>query len=213
VVLGATAVGLALLAPGCADDDDDTDTSVPVEDVAPVLDWRSLPTEPVLHEGWTFGSCGGTAPIVCVGGPSGDGTMELLRYDIDDVDVVDDALDGGEAIDALEAFADQYVGSFAETRPQECPGTSVVADETVPLVVGGMDGLRYGFRVVDAGGAVVEESVQWAAIDGGDLVVVAAGAIDPTRACFEPIGEFTPAVLDAAQPALDDVVAASRLRD
>jgi hypothetical protein len=212
--LVAAVVGVALVAAACADDDDDGGSagSVPVEDVAPELDWSALPSEPVLHEGWTFGSCGGTAPILCVGGPGGDGTVELLRYEVDDVDAVHDALDDGAAdVDALDAFADAYVGSFVASRPQECPGTSVVADEAVPRTVGGRPGLRYGFQVVDESGAVVERSVQWATIDGADLLVVAAGAIDPERACFEPIGEFSPGVLDAALPSLDDVVAASDL--
>jgi hypothetical protein len=206
---------VSLFLVGCADDDDGgSDNSVPAEDVAPVLDWSDLPPEPVLHEGWTFGSCGGTAPIVCVAGPSGDGSMELLRYDVNDLDAVEAALDADAGpVDAVRAFADEYVASFTASRPQECPGTSVVPDEQVPLVVGGMDGLRYGFVVQGDDGTVVERSVQWAAIDGSDLVVVAAGAIEPTRACFEPIGEFTPSGLAAALPALDDVVAASELRD
>ena len=209
------AVGAALLAlVGCAgDDDDDPGVSVPVEDVAPVLDWRTLPDEPVQHEGWTFGSCGGTAPIVCVAGASGDGTVELLEYEVDDVEVVAETLDEtGDEQAALEAFSEEYVATFSLSRPQECPGTSVVADVPEALVVGGSPGLRYGFQVRDESGAVVERSVQWATIDGGALLVAAAGAIDPARACLEPIGEFTPATLEAALPAIDDVIAASTLR-
>jgi hypothetical protein len=200
---------------GCAGDDDDdaSAASVPVEDVAPALDWRSLPDEPIQHEGWTFGSCGGTAPILCVAGASGDGTVELLQYAVDDVDVVAAALDEDDDEQAaLEAFAEEYVALFSLSRPQDCPGTSVVADAPVPLVVGGSPGLRYGFQVLDPSGAVVERSVQWATIDGGDMLVAAAGALDPTRACLEPIGEFTPATLEAALPAIDDVIAASILR-
>jgi hypothetical protein len=204
----------ATLLTACADDDRGAPQgSVPVEDVAPALDWRSLPDEPIQHEGWTFGSCGGTAPIVCVGGASGDGTVELLQYAVDDVDVVQAALDEDDDEQAaLEAFAEEYVASFSLSRPEECPGTSVVADGPVALEVGGSPGLRYGFQVLDGTGVVVERSVQWATIDGSALFVAAAGALDPTRACFEPIGEFTPATLEAALPAIDDVIAASILR-
>jgi hypothetical protein len=211
------AAGLAVLVAaslvGCAGDDDDTSgASVPVEDVAPVLDWRSLPDEPVQHEGWTFGSCGGTAPIMCVAGASGGGTVELLQYEVDEVEVVAETLDERGEAAALEAFAEEYVAAFSLSRPQECPGTSVVADAPVALVVGGSPGLRYGFQVFDESGTVVERSVQWATIDGGSLLVAAAGALDPARACLEPIGEFTPATLQAALPAIDDVIAASMLR-
>jgi hypothetical protein len=206
-------VVLAVIAAGCAGDDDDTASSVPLVDLAPALDWSDLPDAPVVYAGWGFGSCGGTAPLLCVTGPAGDGTVELLRYGLEGYpDIEADLDDGAPAAEALRGFAAAYVSSNSSSVPVDCPGTSVVAGPTEPARVGGHDGLRYGFDVLDEDGVTVERYVQWVAVDGGDLVVVAAGAIDPDRGCFEPIGEFTPATLAAVLPVLGDVIAASELR-
>src|SRR4051794_11305052 len=138
VLVGAIVAAFFAVTFGGGDDDDASDVVATDADSVPTLRWSALPDQPVLYAGWGFGSCGGTAPLVCVDGPNGDGTVELLHVDLTDYPAIQQAVDDHEDVaTALAPIAQQYLSGIQADRATTCPEATFRADVQEPATVGG----------------------------------------------------------------------------
>lgn len=183
-----------------------TSTSVPPDPGEPiVIDWED-PVETSLTNGWTVRECGeGDRVHVCV--HDGD---ELLG----DIEVL-----GGHPVeasdDAAEVALDQarrMVEDFRADRAQGCPDFAYEAVEPSYAVVGGRDGARGGFRLIDGTGTVVEAVVVYFVVVERELTLVHTDAYARSGGCLPPSEidpSFTPERLAAFEGLLDRIVEGS----
>lgn len=210
-VLGA-AVVVAVLAAGCDGDEESTSTTsttaagtattttTAAEEL--VVDWTDPALDADLGGGYRARHCEGDAPLLCVEqGGKVLGVVELFDY----------------PPTGQQALADRIEGLYRSVRADRgevCPrGHEFVGDPPVPAKPAGHDGLRYGFTVRLAGGQPSERTIAWMFQRGEVVTVVQAAAYEPAG-CLPPEGEggvFRVAALDAFEPYLERLVAASVL--
>lgn len=204
-VLIATMVALAVYAAACGSTDADSGTSAPTP--TPTVGVHDAPTTPTspptstprageppssgfgpvnwsdpsvvvdLGDGWTIAACEGGAAMLCVS-RDGEfvGNVEALRFPLESFDVVDPTAD---AAANLRAIAVDFLAAMELDRAGGCG--SDYDFEQLPVAdfaFDGRPGITYGFVGRTAGGGASELNIQFAAIDGGDLVLIATIAYD-----------------------------------
>jgi hypothetical protein len=173
-----------------------TTTAAPV-----VVDWEAPALDVDLGDGFRARHCEGDAPLLCIeraGVPLG--VVELLDFPAEDRPPLRERID------------DLYRTTTAD-RAQGCPpGYRFEPVPPEPASVAGDDGLRYGVSGHFADGRPSERTIGWM-VDRGDVVTVLSAAADEPDGCLPPegAGHFTVATLAAAAPALERLVAGSRL--
>lgn len=191
-----------------------TTTGAPAgEPAAPVVDWEAVSTV-ALGGGWALDDAEGDGPFYDVR-RDGDvvGQLEAGSFPVETLDVVAEVLDGGgSAVDALEAHAREYAGTFGDDRASGCGADyRFVANPAMVLDTPSGDVVAYGFTGTLADGAPSERIVQFAGLRDDRLVILTATAADP-GGCLPPEGPtFTSEQLESFRPLLVDVVAASGL--
>lgn len=107
-------------------------------------------------------------------------------------------------------LAESFVRDLPEDRSLGC-GEGYAVDPIDPREVTTADGpaLRYGMVGTTAEGNEAERVVQYAAIRGDTLILLAANAYSSDGCLATEGAEFAPAVLEDFEPVLDEVVFAS----
>jgi hypothetical protein len=148
----------------------------------------------------------GDAPIVCVnldGEPVG--IIEYLILDVATLTFLDGVED---PIESIRLLADDFLENFETDRSSTCPHLTFVALEPEPGMVGGVDGLRFGFSETD-GDVEVERNLLMAARSGEMVRLVNIAAVD-AGACVSNEGQFlTPGQLAEVIEPLAAVIAVS----
>ncbi len=166
-----------------------------------VVDWEAPALDVDLGDGFRARHCEGDAPLLCIErGGVAVGVVDLLDFPA-----------GGPR--PLEERIDDLYRTTTADRAQGCPPG--YRFEPVPpeaASVAGGDGLRYGFAGTFADGRTSERTIGWM-VERGDVVTVLSAAADEPDGCLpaEGAGHFTVATLGAAAPALERLVAGSRL--
>jgi hypothetical protein len=198
----AAAVLLSACAGGGDGDARPSPASTTSTAVAPVIvDWDALALDVDLGDGFHARHCEGDAPLVCIeqaGVPVG--VVELLDFPAEDHRPLAERID------------DLYRSTAAD-RAQGCPpGYRFQSMPPEPASVAGGEGLRYGFTGTLADGRPSERTIAWM-VERGDVVTILSAAADEPHGCAPPegAGHFTVATLTAAAPALERLVAGSRL--
>ena len=218
LVLTALAAGVA-----ACDNGDGTGTANPPPATTPSTGAESevagldfvAGSEVDLGDGWRLSPCEAGPSLFCarLAGET-QATIELLDYPTATYPTVQNVLDaGGSPIEALRAQALEFHDTFVKDRPLGCGATYLVepfGPETAR--VAGSEGVLYGFDGKQDG-RHVERGLQFAAIQGPTLYVVATTAVDDGT-CMDDgeLFEFTVAELTRLQPKLVQAVAAGRLR-
>lgn len=163
-----------------------------------------------LPNGWTVQDCEGDRLDACVF--EGDvmlGDVELLAgYPLDEGQL---AQDGGTVLTGL---ADGFLGHFREDRSAGCPGFDFVADEVRDVTVGGQQGKRAAFSLLDSQDRIVERVVNHFALQGDTYVIVNTDAYVTEGGCLGPSeydASFHPTQLGTMESHLDRLVADSPL--
>jgi hypothetical protein len=201
--LVAAAVLLSACSGGAGDDarPSPASTTSTTAVAAVTVDWEALALDVDLGDGFHARHCEGDAPLLCIeraGVPVG--VVELMDFPAED----------GPPL--AERIADLYRTTTAD-RAQGCaPGYRFQGDAPQPARVAGGDGLRYGFTGTFADGLPSERTIGWMVVRG-DVVTVISAAADEAHGCLPPegAGHFAVATLTAAAPALERLVAGSRL--
>lgn len=179
----------------------------PSSPVVGSVDWSDPNAVADLGDGWTIAACDGGAPLLCVGHDGATvGTIEALRFPIASFDVYDP---GADDLDNLRRIAADFTGALAADRSAGCPPGYVVEPlGPVAVTVAGRQGLHYGYVGTNVDGSPSERNLQYATIDGDDLVLLAAIAYDaggcPGR---DDLSGFDSAALALAEPRIDAVLA------
>lgn len=130
------------------------------------IDWSARPTDPLaLDGGFSVAGCEGDAPFLCIS-RNGEqaGLVEYLAFQAS----------SGASLSSL--IEDDY-RSFTEDREQTCPPEfEVKTEEPSEAEVGGSEGMRSGYSVVDGDGRTVERYVKYWALEGGMVHLLAAEA-------------------------------------
>jgi len=173
----------------------------PNDDLA--IDWNE-PFALSLANGWTVARCDGDAPMVCIS--DGDryvGTVELIDY------ALPDDFDGNVDAYLQTRAADFFDGNRAD-RAEGCSHLTFEPLDATAHVIGGVDGIRLGFRMLDASGHEVERHVLYFVVDQDAHFTITASAYGE-QGCAERLGEFEPADLVTFEPFLDRIVTATAL--
>ena len=174
-----TAQLLAVVVSGCLGNDAASiDTGPPRPDgAAGMIAWGDPGHVADLGGGWTVQACEGGGPFMCVERDGRQvGTLETIIYDISSFDTLDPDAD---AETNLRAFADDFHASISADRAAGC-GADYVFESLGPddFVVGGTNGVFYGFVGALADGAPSELNQQYATIVGDRVVSITAIAYD-----------------------------------
>ncbi len=168
----------------------------PMEELPPmVADWTG-PFLIDLPNGWTVTHCDGEATMLCFAdGDRHVGVVELGQYPVD----------AGAAGADLDAQVAEFITSMREDRAVGCPDRTFEEIPAIRFDVGGVPGVRLGFRMVDADLREVERHVlYWAEQDGTRYWINAAAYGDD--GCAERLGEFTPEDLGLVHLYVDAIV-------
>lgn len=187
---------------------------------APALDWDALPTAPVqAPDDFDVVDCEGDGPFLCVL-ENGElvGQVEHLSNPLSTFpDVTADLAAGASERAALIAEIDRFMTTFREDREAGCPpGYEFRPQPTVGATVAGLDGIRYGFTVLDDGGRLVESVLGYMVIratDSGPVLSVLAANELNEGACLGSEGYlvFTDGGLGRFAPILHGIAARSDL--
>lgn len=156
------AMVLVIVLGGCTDEPPTTEpTSSPTPPRLEVaIDWANRPADPVLlSSGFSVRGCEGDAPFLCILRETADvGVVEYFSFPAP-------AQAPAEAVEGL--VRDDYQ-SFTTDRSATCPdGYEVKTEAPQGAEVGGSDGLRSEYSVVDGAGRTVERYVKfWSVADG-----------------------------------------------
>ena len=190
-------------------DDTTAATSTSEAGVEP-YDWRA-PTRVALDDEWTLDDCEGDAPFVCVE-RNGEtvGFLEIVEFPVESFEQLREPLADGDEARALEVLAESFFRDLRDDRSLGCgEGYTVEPIEPRPVTTADGPALRYGLVGTTADGAAAERVVQYAAIRGETLVLLAANAYSADGCLASEGAEFHPDVLEAFEPVLDTVVFAS----
>ena len=164
-----------------------------------VADWHG-DARVELPNGWIVTGCDGDAPLLCVlDGDRQVGFLELGRYPLAP------SYDG-DVRAYLESAEADFVASLRADRATGCPQHTFEAIPAIDVAVGGLPGLRGGFRMVDDTGREVERHLVYWTVAGDEHVAVTVPAY-ADGACLESLGEFTPEDLGLVALHLDRLVA------
>jgi hypothetical protein len=164
------------------------------------IDWSARPDEPVsLAGGFSVQGCPGDAPFLCISREGDEvGLVEYLNF----------PASPGTTVDGL--IEDDY-RTFTEDREGTCPTEfEVKTDEPAGAEVGGSEGRRSGYSVVDGDGRTVERYVKYWAVEGGAVHLVSAEAQEEGTCSPGDGAEFSDAVLADFEPSFAAVAAGSR---
>lgn len=195
---------LAVLLAACGGGAPSTTSTLPP--AGPItVDWTAL-EDVELGGGWALDACGG--PLACV---TRDGTwvgnLDWFSAPTAGFDILEGVADPDEAERLIAA---DFLASFADDRAAGCPDWEFRRSEPRSAMVGGTDGLTYGFSLWKDGREAERTIVHAVVLDGTVQVLTITGA-DPVRACLGYEGAALPLVdLDAFTPLLARVAAGSR---
>lgn len=159
--------------------------------------------------GWTLGACEGDAPDICVF-RDGElvGNLELAEYPIDEP--------SGAPLEIAEGRAESFLEFFADDRAKGCADFEFVADPIEEVAVGGVPGVKTGFRLVAQDGTVVERVINHFVVHDGVLFLVNTDAYVTDGGCLDPSEtalEFEPDVLAEFEEHVDRIIADTLLPD
>ncbi len=164
------------------------------------IDWSARPAEPVaLAGGFSVQGCPGDAPFLCVS-RAGDavGLVEYLNFPVSP----------GATVDALIEDDNR---TFTEDREGTCPPEfEVKTEKPSDAEVGGSEGRRSGYSVVDGDGRTVERYVKYWAVESGRVHLVSAEAQEEGTCSPGDGAEFRDAVLTDFEPSFAAVAEGSR---
>ncbi len=164
------------------------------------IDWAARPAEPVaLAGGFSVQGCPGDAPFLCVS-RAGDaaGLVEYFNF----------PASSGATVDGL--IEDDY-RTFTEDRERTCPpGFEVKTAEPAGAQVGGSEGRRSGYSVVDGDGRTVERYVKYWAVEGDRVHLVSAEAQGEGTCSPGDGAEFRDTVLTDFEPSFAAIAEGSR---
>lgn len=198
------ATALMLLLAGCTADSPDPGPTTPAPTGSPgpevAIDWSQRPAQPVeLAGGFTAVACPGDAPFLCI---SKDGrTVGFVEY------LSFAASPGGTLADVIQ---DDY-RSFTSDRETTCPdGFEVRTVEPASAGVGGGDGMRSEYSVVDESGETVERYVKYWMLAGDQVHLLSAEAQEE-KSCSPAEGEvFSDSLLSEFEDSFRAVAEGSR---
>lgn len=150
-------------------------------------------------DGFRARGCPGDAPFLCVA-RAGEavGLVEYFSFPVSQ----------GAGIDSL--IEDDY-RTFTEDREGTCPaGFEVNTEEPAVAEVGGSEGRRSGYSVVDGGGRTVERYVKYWAVQDGRVHLVSAEAQEEGTCSPGEGAVFRDAVLTDFEPSFAAVAEGSR---
>lgn len=218
VVLGVLAAGCgATETPGPSPSEPTSPTAEPsTDDEAPtaspiVGQWASGGSPVDLGDGWELLDCEGDIPAQCIerdGTPAG--LLELSDWPL--TSELASASDATSVTAALQAFADDRHRETASDRAAGCGSDyEFASDETQPVRVGGLPGVRYGFTGTEAG-MLTEHVVTYATVHADRLWLVVADAA-ASAGCMgsDELLVFEPDVLAELLPTIDRIVAGTPL--
>lgn len=174
-VVALVVIGALFVAAGACSDETDATSGGPEPDGLP--DWNDPSRIADLGDGWTIAACEGDAPLLCVAS-NGDvaGTIESIRFPVASFAIVDPARDD---LANLQAVAADFTSSLQADRLVGCGADyGFSALPVVPFSFGGVEGLSYGFVGTNSDGSESETNLQYAMIQGDELVLIAAIAYD-----------------------------------
>lgn len=191
----AAVVGVLLLASCGGGTPEPSPSPSPQETASPAtgvsIDWSARPTEPLaLPGGFSVQGCAGDGPFLCVSrGGDTVGSVEYASFPASPEATVDGVID------------DDY-RSFTEDREGSCPPEfEVKTEEPAEAGVGGSDGMRSGYSVVDGDGRTVERYVKFWALEDGRLHLLSAEAQEEGTCSPGEGAVFRDAVLTDFEPA------------
>jgi hypothetical protein len=164
-----------------------------------VVDWNG-PFTLELPNGWTVTHCEGDAPILCFS----DGDRHVGVVEIGDY-ALPDGFDG-DARSYLLEHVDGFLAGMRDDRAIGCPDLAFEATPPVDVDLGGVRGVKTGFRLVDPSGAEVERNVLYLAVHDDAHHAISATATAAEGGCLERLGEFEPHDLGIALPYIDRIV-------
>ncbi|HEX7168068.1 MAG TPA: hypothetical protein VF230_13910 [Acidimicrobiales bacterium] len=216
VVVAASAFGVA----GCSDGDSGgaTGATTTTTEAAPMVDGLDFAagSEVELDDGWVVAPCESGPPLFCAkraGSDETESVIELMEYPTASYSTIKEVLRrGGSSVEALRAEAAEFHEVFAKDRPSGC-GSGYRVEPFGPddATVAGRPGVVYGFDG-HQGGRRVERALQFATIEGDTVAIIATSAVEDGT-CMDDgeRAEFAVAELADLQPAIIQMVAASRL--
>jgi hypothetical protein len=179
-----------------------TPTSQPTDSPVPTvtIDWSARPADPIaLAGGFSVRGCQGEAPFLCVLRAGEEvGLVEYFNF----------PASPGTTVDAL--IEDDY-RSFTEDREGTCPPEfEVKTEEPAGAEVGGKEGRRSGYSVVDGDGRTVERYVKYWSVEGEQVHLVSAEAQEEGTCSPGEGAEFRDAVLADFEPSFAAIAEGSR---
>ncbi|HEX2179150.1 MAG TPA: hypothetical protein VHL54_06485 [Actinomycetota bacterium] len=197
---------MVFLLAGCAGSSPTTDPT----EAAPgpstpevAIDWSNRPSDPILlSDDFSVQGCEGEGPFLCVsheGQPVG--AVEYFSFQAP----------GGDPADALRTLVADDYETFTADRSAGCPeGYEVRTEEPGEAVVGGEDGLRSEYSVVDGDGSTVERYVKFWAVSEGRVHLLSAEA-QAEGSCAPGEGvQFTNELLTGFEPSFSEIARGSR---
>ena len=133
---------------------------------AVLVDWSARPTQPLaLEDEFSVQGCPGDGPFLCVSRDGETvGSVEYASYP---------ASPGTRVASLIE---DDY-RSFTDDRQGSCPPEfEVKTEEPADAEVGGSEGMRSGYSVVDGDDRTVERYVKFWAVEDGRVHLMSAEA-------------------------------------
>ena len=218
-LVGLAVAGL-LAAPACGGDDDaasgtttSTTTTTEVAAHAPAVDWRDVDDPVDLGDGWGLEPCEGDAPIVCITrGGERAGLVELLSFPVDTLPEVAEALAAGDEAAALDAHAEAYLRDIGDDRRRGCPdGYRFQPGKPRHVTTADGQAITYRFSGTFADGRASEQTIQYAGIRDGSLVIINVAGYEPDSCPSSEGQELSSSEVDGFAAVLDAVVRANPL--
>lgn len=167
--------------------------------IPPKLSWQELLGNTTAPQGWQVRPCEGDGPFLCVFNREvWVGSLEMSVYPLENLPDFQKILsktgatsgsgnaqtrqEQAQRLNALKAWVADYYAFFSSNRQPEY-GTQITfsAQEPQVVMVGPLQGLRYGFTGQKPDGTLHEQQVGFVAFDGAKLYVISTG--------FDPLSE------------------------
>ena len=160
----------------------------------PTIGWSNVGVIE-LGSGYSLRDEEGDAPIVAIYSDDEHvGIIEINKFPADTTD--------------LSAHIEQFHSSIEADRKEGC-GTDYEYEREASSTLDGPDGefVRYGFTGArERGAPVTERTIQWAAIQDGELVIINVAAYDEAGCIGTEGAELTVAELEKVEPLLSPVI-------